>query len=80
MLATIIGLKLKTPKVYNQGTEYETTCDEFLFRYSNKSYEDTEIEVKELNKTKPDFDRTGRAIDWDKIKFLFVEEQIVFED
>ena len=75
MTYTVICYHQKNPTIYNEGTEWEKKEYEFLLRYSNKTVEEAQKEVDELNATKPEFDSTGHKLDWEKIEYLFVSEQ-----
>lgn len=72
---TVICYKTKTPVVYNKGTKYETTCNEFLSYYTYKTRENAEIECNTLNTTKPRQLWNGKEIDWSMIDYFFVDEQ-----
>ena len=74
----VICYVLKNPKVYNEGTKWETKEDTFLFCYTN--LEDNEIKkvVDELNTTKPATYK-GELIDWNKIAYLTTNKQEVFK-
>lgn len=49
MMINTICYKLKTPQVYNRGTPYEKSCDEFLVCYGFDSDEENERFVDKLN-------------------------------
>ena len=76
---TVICYKTKVPTIYNKGTKYESSCDEFLAYYTAKTKEKAQIECDELNNTKPNKLWNGREIDWNKIDYFYVDEQDMME-
>lgn len=45
-----ICMKMNTPTVYNKGTEWERTCDTFLYKYYYGSIQSMAEEINRLNK------------------------------
>ena len=72
--------KTKEPVYYNKGTEYETTCDEFLFCYASCDDTIAYAEAERLNREKPEKDKRGRTIDWNEIDYFFINKQELFDD
>ena len=72
-----ICYKVKTPIVYNKGTEYETVCDEFLAYYTRKNNEEAQAEVDWLNTTKPEKLFNGEpALCEERTYFLSKQEEM----
>lgn len=76
----VICYKTIKPIVYNEGTPYETSCDEFLSYYTYKTVAEAQKECDELNTTKPECLWNIEKIDWNKIAYFFVSEQEPFDD
>ena len=76
---TTINYKTRKPVIYNEGSEWEKSCDTFLAYYTCKSAEEAQAEVDEMNKTHPTHFSNGERIDWDKIEYLFIGEQELFD-
>lgn len=72
---TVICYKNKIPTIYNKGTRFERSHDEFLAYYTYKSREEAQIECNELNTNKPKKLWNGTPIDWNIIDYFFVDEQ-----
>lgn len=75
-MATVICYKQKNPEIYNKGTAFETSCDEFLAYYTYKSVEEAQKEVDEINRTKPEKLWLGTPAKCDE-RTYFVSKQTV---
>lgn len=73
-----ITYTLKTPKIYNEGTKWESKKDTFLFCYTPLDDDEIIKVVDELNATKPT-NYNGQPIDWEKIAYLGTNKQDRFE-
>ena len=71
MIKTAICYRVKEPVRYKDGT----TCDHFLRYLTYKNLEEGKAEAEELNRTRPEKDCLGRAINWDEILEFFAHEQ-----
>lgn len=49
--------------------------DEFLAYYTYKNIDEAKKEVEEINKNHPATLWNGQKIDWDNVKFFFVDRQ-----
>jgi len=78
-MMTTICYKTKEPTYYNKGTEWESSCDTFLAYYTCKTMEEAQADVDMMNSTHPTHFSNGERIDWDKIDYLFVDEQEMFD-
>lgn len=78
-LYNTICYKTKTPVVYNKGTQWESSCDEFLAYYTNYSDERAQAEADRLNTEKPEFLPTGAPAHCDE-RFYFVHKQEAMGD
>ena len=80
-MAYAICYKLKTPRVYNKGTKWETTESTFLARYGYSTLERTQAWVDELNSNPAkaqEFCAQQRLI-YEQIECFFVNEQEEFD-
>ena len=77
MIKTVICYKTNKPVIYNEGTEWESSCDHFLLFYMNReTVQEAQAICDELNKTRPT-KYCGLDIFWkkDDIKYLYASEQ-----
>lgn len=74
----VITYTLKNPVIYNEGTKWEKKEDTFLFCYTPLNDDEIVKVVDELNATKPT-NYNNRPIDWEKIAYLGINKQPVFE-
>lgn len=74
----VITYTLKTPVIYNEGTKWEKKADTFLFCYTPLNDDEIVKVVDELNATKPT-NYNNRPIDWEKIAYLGINKQPIFE-
>ncbi len=75
MKTTVICYKMINPVYYNKGTKWESTCDTFLAYYTNKTTEEAEKEVAEMNAKHSEKDGCGNPIDWEKVAYFFIDKQ-----
>lgn len=69
-----ICYKTKVPKVYNEGTRYESRHDEFMMWVCH-NHDDAAAIVEELNTNHPAESR-GTKINWDEIDHFFLNGPI----
>lgn len=74
-ISTVVCYKTKKPVYYNKGTKWEKTCSDFLAYYTFKSVADAEIEVAEINATRPEKLWNGEPINWEEIDHFYVSQQ-----
>ncbi len=79
MLQTVICYKTIQPIIYNKGTKYECSDDEFLAYYSGMTLEDAKAYVEEINTTHAKTWRHGDPVNWDNVAYYFVSQQEPFE-
>lgn len=78
----VICYKVKTPVVYNKGTQWEKTCDTFLACYG---YRDPEENKRYVNVLNTDDEVKGmlcdeQGLDFDNIDYFSHQMQEPFED
>ena len=74
-MKTVICYKTINPVVYNENTPWERTESIFLFCYARgMNLENAKQTCEELNHTRPT-QWKGMRIDWNKIDYLFADEQ-----
>ena len=73
----VICYKTRKPIIYNQGTAWETTCDEFLACYTNMNKEDCENYVARINAGQVDCLPNGQKVDIEKNTY-FASQQARF--
>ena len=74
-MSTVVCYKTVQPTIYNKGTKYASSCDEFLAYYTYKSVAEAQAEVDNMNATHPNKTVTGMPIDWATIDHFFVSRQ-----
>lgn len=75
-IETVMCYKTREPKIYNKGTEYEKTCDEFLaYTMPTRTLAEGQAEANRLNTERPSKLWNGKTIDWDNIICFFVTAQ-----
>lgn len=74
-MVNTICYKTKEPIYFNKGTEYEKSCDTFLFTYAPHDKAKAQERIDELNNTKPNKDKFGNKIDWTIVDYFFLSEQ-----
>ena len=74
-LVRAVCYKTVEPTVYNKGTQWETTCDEFLAYLTYETLEDVQAECERLNAEKPNALWNGRPVDWTQVAYFYAVEQ-----
>jgi hypothetical protein len=72
---TVICYETKSPVIYNKGTKYKSSCNQFLSYYTYKSQGEAQKEVDEINRTKPEKLWNGQKVNWTEVDHFFVSDQ-----
>lgn len=79
MLQTVICYKTIQPIVYNKGTKYECSDDEFLAFYTGMTLDQAKAYLEEVNATHAETWLGGSPVKWDNVAYYFADEQEPFE-
>lgn len=75
MMMNVICYKMKEPVVYNKGTQWESSCDTFLYRYVYGNKFQAQAVADELNQMLMDGVTTHDRLDMTKIARFYVDQQ-----
>lgn len=76
-LRTVVCYKQHVPTIYNQGTQWEKSCDTFLAYYTYKTVAEAQTEVDRINTEKPERLFNGElALCNDRTYFISEQEEM----
>lgn len=75
MLMNTICYKQKVPTVYNRGTKYEKSCDDFLYQYVCGNDEYAQKVADELNLMLKEGVERRDNLDMTNIAYFYVHKQ-----
>lgn len=75
MMMNVVCYKMKEPVVYNKGTQWESSCDTFLYQYVYGSKENAQALVDTLNQMLKDGVVKYNGLDMTKIAKFYPSRQ-----
>lgn len=75
MMMNVVCYKMKEPVVYNKGTQWESSCDTFLYKYVYGNEANAQGLANELNQMLMDGITAHDGLDMTKIARFYLSRQ-----